>query len=418
MFFDRTFCDSRTRTDMAASRLASSFLAPFSQQLSFLNTPRLVLSVLLMLVSVVVSAKPALIPAPPQVSASSYLLIDADSGEIIVEHNSREALPPASLTKMMTAYIVESEIDSGNVNLYDEVPISVKAWRTGGSKMFIKEGTKVVLEDLLKGVIIQSGNDASIALAEYVAGSEDAFADVMNQQAIALGMNNTNFENATGLPSENHYTTAADLAILAKAIIKDYPEQYAVYAEKYFTYNNIRQPNRNRLLWRDKSVDGLKTGHTEEAGYCLVASAVRDGMRLISVVMGTKSEEARAKETQKLLNYGFRYYKTHELYQAGESLMSSRVWGGETEEFQLGLSDKVLVTIPKGQKSELKAKLDIDPVIKAPVQIGQEFGRLVVTLEDEIVVNEALVALNEVPEGGFFKRIWDWIKLFFVGLFA
>lgn len=363
-------------------------------------------------------AKPALIPAPPQVSASSYLLIDANSGKVIVEHNSREALPPASLTKMMTAYIVESEVASGNVNLYDEVPISVKAWRTGGSKMFIKEGTKVLLEDLLRGVIIQSGNDASIALAEYVAGSEDAFADVMNQQAAALGMTTSNFMNATGLPDENHYSTAADLAILAKAIIQDYPEQYAVYAEKYFTYNNIRQPNRNRLLWRDKSVDGLKTGHTEEAGFCLVASAKRDDMRLISVVMGTNSEEARAKETQKLLNYGFRYYKTHELYQPGESLIESKVWGGAAEQFQLGLAEKVVVTIPRGQKSELDAKLDLDPVIEAPVQIGQEFGRLVVKLGDEIIVNERLVALNEVEQGGFFKRIWDWIKLFFIGLFA
>ena len=363
-------------------------------------------------------AKPALIPAPPQVSASSYLLIDANSGKVIVEHNSREALPPASLTKMMTAYIVESEVASGNVNLYDEVPISVKAWRTGGSKMFIKEGTKVLLEDLLRGVIIQSGNDASIALAEYVAGSEDAFADVMNQQAAALGMTTSNFMNATGLPDENHYSTAADLAILAKAIIQDYPEQYAVYAEKYFTYNNIRQPNRNRLLWRDKSVDGLKTGHTEEAGFCLVASAERDDMRLISVVMGTNSEEARAKETQKLLNYGFRYYKTHELYQPGESLIESKVWGGATEQFQLGLAEKVVVTIPRGQKSELDAKLDLDPVIEAPVQIGQEFGRLVVKLGDDIIVNERLVALNEVEQGGLFKRIWDWIKLFFIGLFA
>lgn len=363
-------------------------------------------------------AKVALIPAPPQVSASSYLLIDANSGEVIVESNSGQALPPASLTKMMTAYIVESEVASGNINLYDEVPISVKAWRTGGSKMFVKEGTKVVLEDLLKGVIIQSGNDASIALAEYVAGSEDAFADVMNQQALALGMNNTNFMNATGLPSENHFTTASDLALLAKAIIQDYPEQYALYKEKYFTYNNIRQPNRNRLLWRDKSVDGLKTGHTDEAGYCLVASAKRDEMRLISVVMGTKNEEARAKETQKLLNYGFRYYKTHALYQAGESLTDAQVWGGAQETITLGLAEPVVVTIPRGSKDELKASLDLDPVIEAPVQIGQEFGRLVIRLDDKIIVNEPLVALNEVEQGGLFKRIWDWIKLFFMGLFA
>lgn len=372
----------------------------------------------LMLLACVVAAKPALIPSPPQVSAKSYILLDATSGEVIVESNSQLQLPPASLTKMMTAYIVESEIAEGNINLYDEVPISVKAWQTGGSKMFIKEGTKVVLEDLLKGVIIQSGNDASIALAEYVAGSEGAFADVMNQQAIALGMMNSSFQNATGLPSSEHYSTANDLAKLARAIIHDFPKQYPLYSEKYFTYNKIRQPNRNRLLWRDKSVDGLKTGHTEEAGYCLVASAKRDDMRLISVVMGTKNEDARAKETQKLLNYGFRYYQTHTLYTAGQSLTNSKVWAGELDQVELGLADDVIVTIPRGHKSELDAQLSLDPVIEAPLTIGQEFGRLVVKLDDKIIVNEALVALGDVNEGGFFKRIWDMIKLFFIGLFA
>jgi len=365
-----------------------------------------------------VIAKPALIPAPPQVSASSYILMDATSGEIIVEHDSDVQLPPASLTKMMTAYIVENEVAQGNINLYDEVPVSVKAWKTGGSKMFIKEGTKVLLEELLKGVIIQSGNDASIALAEYVAGSEEAFADVMNQQAALLGMNHSGFMNATGLPSEGHYSSASDLAKLALAIINDFPDQYSLYSEKYFTYNNIRQPNRNRLLWRDKSVDGLKTGHTDEAGYCLVASAERNGMRLVSVVMGTSSENARAKETQKLLNYGFRYYQTHTLYTAGQSLEESKVWAGSLDLLQLGLAQDVIVTIPRGHKSELKAELKVDQVIEAPVNVGQEFGRLEVTLDGKIIVNEALVALEPIPEGGLFKRLWDFIKLFFIGLFA
>ncbi|RMF17989.1 MAG: D-alanyl-D-alanine carboxypeptidase, partial [Gammaproteobacteria bacterium] len=232
------------------------------------------------------AAQPILIPAPPQIAAKSYILMDANSGYIIAENNSHEKLPPASLTKLMTAYVVEYEIAKGQLSPEDEVRISVKAWKTGGSKMFVREGTRVKLRDLMKGIIIQSGNDASVAVAEHLAGSEDAFADIMNQHAQLLGMKDSHFANATGLPHKDHYTTAYDLALLARAIITRFPEQYKIYSEKYFTYNNIRQPNRNLLLWRDKSVDGLKTGHTAEAGYCLVASAVRDNMRLISVVMG------------------------------------------------------------------------------------------------------------------------------------
>ncbi len=363
-------------------------------------------------------AQPALIPAPPQIAASSYILMDATSGKIIVEENSREQLPPASLTKMMTAYIVEYEMAEGNVAPSDEVLVSVKAWRTGGSKMFIKEGTRISLETLLKGIVIQSGNDASIAVAEHIAGSESAFADIMNQHAQILGMNDSHFVNATGLPSEEHYSSAYDLARLARAIIQDFPEQYGLYSEKYFTYNNIRQPNRNRLLWRDKSVDGLKTGHTDAAGYCLVSSAKRDGMRLISVVMGTTSEEARARETQKLLNYGFRYYETHELYTAGQGLLESKVWAGQSDVLNLGVAKDVVVTIPRGQKGKLEASLDVDSIIKAPISMGQEFGRVKVVLNGESVVDEPLIALEPVEEGGFFKRIWDLIKLFFIGLFS
>ncbi|MCP5160998.1 MAG: D-alanyl-D-alanine carboxypeptidase [Hahellaceae bacterium] len=360
----------------------------------------------------------ALIPSPPQIAAKSYVLMDATSGDIIIENNAHEVLPPASLTKMMTAYIVEYEIARGNIKATDDVLVSVNAWRTGGSKMFIKEGTRVPLAELLKGVIIQSGNDASIALAEHIAGGEGAFADIMNQHATLLGMKNTHFRNATGLPADDHKTTAFDLAILARAIIRDFPEQYAIYSEKYFTYNNIRQPNRNLLLWRDKSVDGLKTGHTDEAGYCLVSSAKRDDMRLISVVLGTRSEEARAKETQKLLNYGFRYYETHKLYDAGQSLMDAPVWLGTQDQVALGAARDVIVTIPRGQKEKLQATLDVESVIKAPFSAGQEFGRLKVTLADQTVVDRPLVALQDVEEGGFFKRLWDLIKLFFINLFS
>jgi len=362
-------------------------------------------------------AQSALIPSPPQVAGSSWVLMDPLSGRIIMEHNSHERLPPASLTKMMTAYIVERELDEGRIAMTDMVPISVKAWRTGGSRTFVQEGTQVSVENLLKGVIIQSGNDASVALAEFVAGSEDAFVDIMNQQARQLGMNNTNFENATGLPHPDQYSTAYDLALLAKAIIEDYPENYPLYAVKSFTYNNIRQPNRNSLLWRDESVDGLKTGHTEEAGYCLVASAKRDNTRLIAAVMGASSAEVRAREVQKMLNYGFRYYETERLFRAGQELVDAKVWGGKSDQISVGLAEDVFVTIPRGARDKLESTVDLDSVIKAPIKVGDELGRIQVMLDGEVLVDEPALALTDVQQGGVFKRLWDAIKLFFVQLF-
>ncbi len=362
-------------------------------------------------------AQAVLIPAPPQIAGSSWVLMDPLTGRVIMEHNSGERLPPASLTKMMTAYIVERELDEGRIAMTDMVPVSVKAWQTGGSRMFVREGTQVTVEDLLKGVIIQSGNDASVALAEFVAGSEGAFVDIMNQQAKLLGMNNTNFENATGLPAPNQYSTAYDLAILAQAIIEDYPENYPLYAVKSFTYNNIRQPNRNSLLWRDDSVDGLKTGHTEEAGYCLVASAKRDNTRLIAAVMGSSSAQVRAQEVQKMLNYGFRYYESARLFRAGQELVESKVWGGKSDQISIGLAEDVYVTIPRGAKDQLESLVDLDSVIKAPIKVGDELGRIQVTLDGETVVDQPVLALTEVPQGGLFKRLWDAIKLFFVQLF-
>ncbi|WP_299230775.1 D-alanyl-D-alanine carboxypeptidase family protein [uncultured Halomonas sp.] len=357
-----------------------------------------------------------LIPSPPQLAASGWILMDADSGRILAEHNSDERLPPASLTKLMTAYLVERELDRGNISMDDRVPVSENAWRTGGSKMFIEVGTEVSIRDLLYGIIIQSGNDASVAVAEYLAGGEAPFADLMNQHADRLGMTNTNFRNATGLPAEDHYSTARDLAQLSRHIIQDYPEHYKIYAEKYFTYSDIRQPNRNRLLWRDPSVDGLKTGHTEEAGYCLVASAKRDDMRLISVVMGANSEEARAQETQKLISYGFRYFETLKLYDRGSVLNTPRVWGGEINELRVGVDSDVVMTVPRARNDELTAKLDIQADIEAPVQQGDRVGTLEVRLGAELVGERPLVALETVEEGGFIKKLIDQVQRFFSNL--
>jgi D-alanyl-D-alanine carboxypeptidase (penicillin-binding protein 5/6) len=362
-------------------------------------------------------AQTVLIPAPPQIAGSSYVLMEPKSGQVVMENNSSERLPPASLTKMMTAYIVERELDEGRIAMSDMVPISVTAWQTGGSRTFVREGTSVTVEDLLRGVVIQSGNDASVALAEFVAGSEGAFVDIMNQQAELLGMTNTNFENATGLPSPNHYSTAHDLALLAQATINDYPETYPIYAEKHFTYNNIRQPNRNSLLWRDSSVDGLKTGHTEEAGYCLVASAERENTRFIAVVMGARSAESRSQEVQKMLNYGFRYYQSERLFSAGQELIRSPVWGGAANIVPVGVLEDVYVTISRGTRNQLESVIDLDSVVKAPVSAGDELGRIKVSFQGEVLVDQPVLALVNVPEGGFFKRIWDMVKLFFVQLF-
>ncbi|MEP1214694.1 MAG: D-alanyl-D-alanine carboxypeptidase family protein [Marinobacter sp.] len=372
---------------------------------------------LALLTAMPAAAQSVLIPSPPQIGASSYILMDPLSGRVIMEENSHERLPPASLTKMMTAYIVERELDEGRIAMSDMVPISVNAWRTEGSRTFVQEGTQVSVEDLLKGVIIQSGNDASVALAEFIAGSESAFVDIMNQQAQILGMNESSFANATGLPAPDHFSTAYDLALLAKAIINDYPENYPLYAQKHFTFNNIRQPNRNSLLWRDDSVDGLKTGHTEEAGYCLVASAKRNDTRMIAVVMGTNSTAARAQEVQKMLNYGFRYYQTERLFSNGQELLEAKVWGGESDNLSVGLMEDVHVTIPRGSRDSLESTVEMDSVIRAPVSKGDELGRVMVKLDEEVVVDQPVLALSDVPEGGFFKRIWDAIKLFFMQLF-
>lgn len=376
-----------------------------------------VAAALLLMGQLALAANP-LIPAAPQIAGKGFLLIDAHSGKVLVSQNADETLPPASLTKMMTSYIATHELDKGNISKDDKVRVSIKAWKTPGSRMFIKEGTSVAVEDLLRGIIIQSGNDASVAMAEFIAGSEDAFADLMNQHASLLGMNSTHFMNSTGLPSQHHYTTAADLATLARAIIVEHPQHYGMYSEQAFTYNGIRQPNRNKLLWRDKSVDGLKTGHTEEAGYCLVASAERNGMRLIAVILGTRSEESRATETQKLLTYGFRYYETHKLYNAGQVLEEAKVWAGAENKVNLGVAEDVYITVPRGQYSSLQASMQVDEYISAGVETGAEYGRVQVKLQDQVVLDQPLVALETVKPGGFFKRLWDQLVLFFLKLIS
>lgn len=355
------------------------------------------------------------IPAAPKIQASGYLLVDAINGEILVEHNAEEPLPPASLTKMMTAYIAEREITEGRMSFDDQVPVSVKAWKTGGSRMFIREGTEVRLEDLLRGIIIQSGNDASVAVAEYIAGSEDVFADVMNQTAISLGMTNTQFKNATGLPQEGHYTTAKDLSILAARIIQDFPDTYPIYKEKNFTYNGIKQANRNSLLFRDPTVDGLKTGHTEEAGYCLVASAERDGFRLISVVMGTASEKAREQETTKLLQYGFRYFSGKTVFAAGEPLPESarKVWFGEMESVDLAPTEPLYVTLPLGRESAIQATLDAPDTLDAPLEAGAVVGTVKIMLGERVLAESPVAVAEAVPEGGLFKRLMDFVLRLF-----
>jgi D-alanyl-D-alanine carboxypeptidase (penicillin-binding protein 5/6) len=346
-------------------------------------------------------------PAPPSFDAKSYILLDYQSGEALAERNADERLAPASITKLMTAYVVFKALAEGQASMDDEVYVSEKAWRMEGSRMFIEVGKRVRLADLLKGMIIQSGNDACVALAEHLAGSEAVFATMMNAEAEALGMHNSHFVNVTGLPDPEHYMSARDIALLARALIRDFPDQYWHYSQKKFTYNNITQYNRNKLLWRDDSVDGLKTGHTESAGYCLVSSAKRDDMRLISAVMGTKGPKARARHSEALLNYGFRFFETHRLYAAGEALIDPRVWMGEPETVPMGLKADLYVTIPRGQYDNLDARIELDSQITAPVHDGQTLGKVVVAFNGEELTQTPLVALQEVPEGGLWRQAVD-----------
>ena len=358
-------------------------------------------------------AAPSLIPTPPRVNAKAYLLIDHDSGHILAEKNADKQIEPASLTKLMTAYVVLFEIERGGIAIDDEVKISKKAWRMRGSRMFIRVNSLVSVEELLKGLIIQSGNDASVALAEHVAGSESAFVELMNQHAERLNMTATHFNNSTGWPDKEHYTTARDLAKLSQAIIADFPKHYSAYKEKEYTYNNIRQYNRNRLLWLDERVDGLKTGHTEAAGYCLISSAKNNNMRLISVVTGTNKDDARIAASRKLLNYGFRFFETNLLHEANTEITNMRVWKGEEQKLSLGVAENIYVTIPKGLHKKVKNNLKVEAMIEAPVTEGQSYGQLNIMLGDKNLATRELVALSNINEGGIWQKLIDNIQLMF-----
>jgi len=351
------------------------------------------------------------IPAPPSLHSTGYVLMDHATGDFLLEKNPDTALEPASLTKIMTAFISFNEVKEGRIGLDDMVLVSEKAWKTGGSRMFIEVGKRVSVNDLLHGLIIQSGNDAAVALAEYIAGTEEEFANLMNVQAKALGMKNTHYVNATGWPAEGHITTARDLAILTRAMILRFPEHYAWHAIKEYEYNDIEQYNRNKLLWQDKTVDGVKTGHTDAAGYCLVASAKRQDMRLISVVLGTDSENARARASSRLLNYGFRFYESRVLYKAGESLSKTRIWKGSQQQLKLGVAEDVVISIPRGDYKLLKAELEFNNHITAPVKSGTPLGNVIIRLEGKTITTRPLVALEDVSEGSLWTRMIDSARL-------
>lgn len=353
------------------------------------------------------------VPGPPSIAAGSYILMDFHSGVVIAEKKADEAADPASITKLMTAYLVYEALAEGTIRIDDQVEVSEHAWKTGGSRMFIDVGSQVSVKDLLIGIVVQSGNDASVALAEHVAGSESAFVDMMNEKAVALGMTGSRFVNSTGLPDPEHYMTARDIATLSRILIRDFPGHYAMYSVKEFTYNNISQRNRNRLLWRDPSVDGLKTGYTEAAGYCLAASAMHNGMRLVSVILRSDSGKRRSTQTAQLLDYGFRFFKTHRLYQAMQPMLEVRVWGGELGQLQLGVPEDFYVTVPRGAQKKIEIESHVVEEINAPVSRMQSLGMVKVSFEDWFSRETALVALTDVPRGDILTRMVDgFLKLF------
>lgn len=369
------------------------------------------ISVLTFFISPFANAAITTNPAAPEIDAEAYVLTDFHSGKVLAEKEGDKRIDPASLTKMMTVYVFDHELKNGRFTLKDEVTISQNAWKTEGSRMFLPVGKKIPMSDILRGIIIQSGNDAAVALAEYVAGSEKAFADLMNQYAKQLGMTNTHFVNSTGIPDPDHYTTAKDLAKLAHALIAEFPETYKIYSEKWFTFNGIKQPNRNRLLWRETFIDGIKTGHSSTAGYCLTASGQKDNMRLISVLVGAKNESDRTEQTLALLRYGFRFFETHKLFEANKTLNTPRIWMGDRKKLALGINQDLYITIPQGQYKSLDAKMNIDKQITAPIKKGDNYGKVVVKLGDDLIAELPLVALENVKEGTMWSRLSDYFSM-------
>jgi D-alanyl-D-alanine carboxypeptidase (penicillin-binding protein 5/6) len=377
---------------------------------------RLSITALLLFTSFYSSAQ-NLLPRPPQINVTSYILVEPVTGKVLAEFNADDQIEPASMTKVMTGYIAADQLHRNLVRADDEVLISTKAWKMEGSRMFIEAGKRVSFEDLLKGVVIQSGNDASVAIAEYLGGTEEGFVDIMNAYAQSLGLNNTLFENSTGLPSSNHFSSARDLSIISANLINNFPEHYALYKEKSFTFNDIRQLNRNRLLWRDDSVDGIKTGHTESAGFCLISSAARGSMRLIAVVAGANSEDERFNASQRLLEYGFRFFVTQNLLESNEEVRSADVWGGKKDNVSLGLAKDLIVTVPRSELPGLKIDYTFNNNIEAPISKGDILGSLSVKSGDTVIANANLVALEEVEPKGFFGRLISKIIMWFLNLF-
>ena len=363
-------------------------------------------------------AAQSMVPQAPKLDLSSYILLEASTNTILAEFNSDNQIAPASMTKVMSGYVIADQIASGAISLDDQVLISEKAWKTGGSKMFIEAGKRISVKDLLSGIIIQSGNDATIAMAEYVAGSEEGFVDFMNAYAAELGLSNSLFQNSTGLSDPNHFTSAKDLANLTKALINKFPDHYATYREKEFTFGGIRQLNRNKLLWRDDSVDGVKTGHTDSAGFCLVSSAKRNDMRLIAVVAGSPSENDRLTASQRLLEYGFRFFATQKLVTKNTKVTSAKVWGGQTSEVSLGSQEDLHLTLPRSEFNNIKANYKFKNNIQAPIEIGQIIGSIEFTSNDRVVLSAPLVAIESVEAKGFFGRLIAKLIYWITSLFS